>query len=222
MSFLKPVIHQMVIAHGASVALAVVFCSLVAAQAAADEAKQRETVDQKDKHGFGRFVSFKDGTLTLESNSNTLIVWNKIPENIKTLKYEPEANDYKQVENAAAALGQVKTGTYMMVGDKKGFIRIGAKIDQVIGAFVSFKNDRLLLLGKNLPADFVKRYGLILNYNKFRDDVPVHESIDGGEFKLIGTANKVLRDVKEGTVLTVHGEGDDNITLIQIGSQKKN
>ena len=58
-------------------------------------------------------------------------------------------------------------------------------------------------------------------YNRFRDDVPVYESVDGGEFKLIGTANKVLAEIKEGTVLNVHGEGDDNITRIEIGTPKK-
>ena len=79
---------------------------------------------------------------------------------------------------------------------------------------------RLLMLGTNLPENFTKRYGNTLPYNRFRDDVPAYESIDGGEYQLIGTANKILGDVKEGTVLTIHGEGDDNITFVQIGVPK--
>jgi len=124
------------------------------------------------------------------------------------------------VTGTAAALNQVTTGTYVMVGDKRAYIRIGARQDRVVGAFVSFKNNRLLTLGKNLPEAFIKRYGSSLLYNKFRDDVPVYESVDGGEYKLIGTADRVLPEVKEGTILTVQGEGDDNITLIQIGTPK--
>jgi len=108
-----------------------------------------------------------------------------------------------------------------MVGNARSYIRIGAGKDQVTGTFVSFKDSRLLAIGTNLPESFTKKYGTTLQYNKFRDDVPVHESVDGGEYKLIGTANKMLGSVKEGTVITVHGEGDDNITLVQLGVPKK-
>ena len=181
----------------------------------------KSPVDQKEKFGFGRFVSFEDGTLTIESNSGSLLAWSKIAENTQTLKYDPDSNDYKTVEGTFAALERVKAGTYIMVGNGRAFIRIGARHDQVIGTFISFKNERLLTLGKDLPESFIKRYGNNLLYNKFRDDVPVYESVDGGEFKLIGTANKVLLEVKEGTVLNVHGEGDDNITRIEIGTPKK-
>ncbi|QOV89708.1 hypothetical protein [Humisphaera borealis] len=181
----------------------------------------KRPIDQKEKFGFGRFVSFKDGTLTLENNAGDLIVWNKIPESAKALKYDPEINDYKEIKGTAAALKEVKPGRYMMVGEKMAFVRIGARVEQVRGTFVSFKNERLLTLGKDLPESFTKRYGNNLHYSKFRDDVPVYESVDGGEYKLIGTANKVLGSVNEGTLVIVHGEGDDNITLIQIGEPTK-
>jgi len=117
-------------------------------------------------------------------------------------------------------LNQVKPGTYMMIGNARSYIRIGARKEEVMGTFVSFKNEKLLTIGKNLPDSFTKRYGTNLQFNRFRDDVPVHESVDGGEYKLIGTANKVLGNVKEGTIVIVHGEGDDNTTLIQIGLPK--
>ncbi len=177
----------------------------------------QQAVDQKDKFGFGRFVSFKDGTLTLENNAGVLIVWSKITESTKALKYDLNSNDYMEVKDTTAALNEVKPGRYLMVGDKKAFVRIGARVEQVKGTFVSFKNERLLTLGIDLPESFTKRYGSSLHYNRFRDDVPVYESVDGGEYKLIGTANKVLGNVKEGTHMTVHGEGDDNITRVDIG-----
>ena len=177
----------------------------------------KQAVDQKEKFGFGRFVSFKDGALTLENNAGVLIAWGKISESTKALKYDPDSNDYKEVKGTIAALNEVKPGRY-----KKAFVRIGARVEQVKGTFVSFKNERLLTLGKDLPESFTKRYGNNLHYNRFRDDVPVYESVDGGEYKLIGTANKVLGNVKEGMLVIVHGEGDDNITQIQISVPKKN
>lgn len=226
MRFMTPLSHRAVVTYvlvlGCAAVLGVVPWAVVAAQApVADKVEPKKTIDQKEKNGFGRFVSFKDGTLTLESNAGELLVWTKLAESKNTVKFDPDANEYKPVKGTAAALAQVKPGTYVMVGDKSAYVRIGARIDKVTGTFVSFKDGRLLMLGTNLPESFTKRYGNTLPYNRFRDDVPVHESVDGGEYKPIGTANKVLGDVKEGTVLTVHGEGDDNITLIQIGVQKK-
>lgn len=185
------------------------------------EQKEKVKVDKMQSSGFGRFVSFKDDALTVESNAGENLTWGQISEIAKVFKFDAETNDYKTVEGAASALRQVKAGTYIQVGDKRSFIRIGARHDEVIGSFVSFKNERLLMLGKNLPDSFTKRYGNNLHYSRFRDDVPVHESVDSGEYKLIGTANKILSHVKEGTIVTVHGEGDDNITLVQIGRLNK-
>lgn len=185
-------------------------------------ADQRKSTDQKEKTGFGRFVSYQDQTLTLESNEGTFLAWNNITEKTQALEYDPKANDYKQVSDPIAALNKVKAGRYIMVGPGSAYIRIGARHDAVVGTFVSFKDDRLLMFGKSLPDSFVKKYGNNLQFNKFRDDVPIYESVDGGEYKQIGTANKILKDLKEGSTLTIHGEGDDNITLIQIGMPKKN
>lgn len=225
MRFLKPVSRPIVITYGSMLGmvavLVVVPWAVVPTQVfAADGVEQKETIDQEGKNGRGKFVSFQDGTLTLRGNSGILMVWNKIAEDTKTFKFDPDAGEYKRVEDTAIALNQVKAGTWVIVGDRKAEIRIGARKGQVTGTFVSFKNDRLLMLGKDLGPSYTKKYGNNLHFNPFRDDVPVSESIDGGEYKLIGTANEVLGDVKEGTILTVHGEGDDNITLIQIGVKK--
>ena len=193
----------------------------VGKEPAAQPADQRKTIDQKEKNGFGRFVSFQNQTLTLESNEGTLLTWHNIPEKTQTLEYDPSTNDYKRVSASYEALNKVKTGTYMMVGQRLAHIRIGARHDAIVGTFVSFKDDRLLMFGKSLPDSFVKRYGNNLQYNKFRGDVPIFESVDGGEYKQIGTANKILKDLKEGTTLTIHGDGDDNITRVEIGLVKK-
>jgi len=226
MRFMKPVSPRIVIAYGVALglfaALGLLPWTVVAAQAPTpDKVEPKKTADQKEKNGFGRFVSFKDSTLTLENNAGVLLVWNKFPESKNTVKFDAEANEYKPVVGTVAALQQVTPGTYVMVGDKYSYVRIGARIDSVVGTFVSFKDGRLLMLGTNLPESFLKRYGNSLHHSRFRDDVPAYESIDGGEYKLIGTANQILGDVKEGTFLNIHGEGDDNITMVQIGVVKK-
>ena len=226
MRHMKPLSRRSVVAHAVVLAIvavtSVVPWSVVAAETPpAGRPAPKAAVDQKDKNGFGRFVSFKDGTLTIESNAGALAVWHGITEATKTSKYDPATDGYKPVAGVAGALGEVKAGTYMMVGERRAYVRIGARADRVVGTLVSFKDGRLLTIGKNLPESFVKRYGTNLQYNKFRDDVPVHESVDGGEYKPIGTASKVLGGVKEGTVVTVHGEGDDNITLIELGVKGK-
>jgi hypothetical protein len=195
--------------------------SPVAEKAAApDKSGQKEPIDQKEKGGRGRFVSFKDGVLTIESNSRALVAWSGIGPTTKIFNWDTDAKAYKQLDGAADALRDLKPGTWVVVGDGKAIIRIGARGGNTTGTFISFKDDRLLMLGKDLGESYTKKYGNTLHMQKFRDDVPAYESIDGGDYKPVGTANKVLPSVKEGTIVTVHGEGDDNIVLVQIGVPK--
>jgi hypothetical protein len=230
MSFMKPSFRR----AAASYSLALVWATLLGVvprtvTAAVEKpgaenpggADKREPVDQKEKGGRGRFVSFKDGVLVLESNSMALVSWNNIGQATKIFKWDVEANAYKQLDAGAEALKQVKAGTWVTVSDGKAIIRIGSRSGRTTGTFISFKDERLLILGKDLGESYTKKYGNNLHMHKFRDDVPAYESIDGGEFKLVGMANKVLPSVKEGTIITVHGEGDDNIVLVQIGVPKK-
>ena len=195
----------------------------LAADKARDQAPEKAAAKSgpKEKYEWGKFVSFKHGTLTLKANSGALLE-NRIPENAKALVWNDEVRDY-QLAGVAEALNQAQVGTWTVVQIAKetATIRLGARKDRVVGTFVSFKNDRLLILGKNLPESAIKKYGNTLHFNKLPEGVPVHESVDGGEYKLIGTANKVLGNVKEGTLVTFHSEGDDNITLIQIGVPNK-
>lgn len=232
MPFMKPVSRQIGIAYGIGLGMVAVMSvvpgTLVTAQTpAADKVELKDKIEEKDKAILkdkterGRFVSFKDGTLTLQANSGAKI-GNEIPENTKTLVWNHDDRVYKPADTAEA-LHQAKLGTWFIVQVAKENVtlRIGSRKGETIGTFVSFKNDRLLILGKNLGESYVKKYGSNVHFNKFREDVPIYESVDGGEYQVIGTANKILGDVREGTILTVHGEGDDNITLIQIGVPKK-
>lgn len=188
--------------------------TLLAAAAAAPE-----LTDQKDKMGYGKFVSFKDGTLTLKGNYGGL-VWHDLAGKTPVVHWDNAANEYKP-SGTAEVLAKVETGAWVIVGGNRALIRVGARKGTTTGTFVSFKNDRLLLLGTNLGGSYVKKYGNQVHFNKFAADVPVYESIDGGDYTLAGTPATTLPSIKEGTILTVHGAGDDNITRIEIGVPKK-
>ncbi len=174
-----------------------------------------KSADQNDKGGYGKFVSFKDGTLTLKGNYGRL-VWHNIPEKIEVVRWDDAAKKYVPAGNAEV-LSKVEAGTWTTVSGNKALIRIGARKGSTTGTFVSYKNDRLLMLGKDLGPAYTKKYGNQLHMSKFADDVPVYESIDGEAFEYAGNPATVLPKIKEGVIITVHGAGDDNITRIDIG-----
>ncbi len=174
--------------------------------------------DQGDKSGYGKFVSFKDGTLTLKGNYGGL-VWNHVPEKTPVVRWDDPTGQYVPA-GTAEVLGKVEAGTWTIVGEKMALIRVGARKGRTTGTFVSFKEERLLMLGKDLGPAYTKKYGNQLHMHKFAEDVPVFESIDGGKFEYAGNPATVLPKVKEGAVITVHGAGDDNITRIEIGVPK--
>lgn len=220
MRFMQPMSTRKVVAYcvllGSAALLGMVPWRLVAAEPSA----VTQTPPEKSGSGRGKFVSYKDEVLTIQANDGSWIK-NKIPTQATTLRWvDPEG--FQSVDTSSV-LSQLKPGTWVhvVISNSDATIRIGARKAKTVGTFVSFKENRLLILGKNLGESFTKKYGNNVHFNKFRDDVPAYESVDGGEYKLIGVANKVLGDVKEGTILTIHGEGDDNITLVQIGVPNK-
>ncbi|HWN95547.1 MAG TPA: hypothetical protein VNT99_10975 [Methylomirabilota bacterium] len=175
--------------------------------------------DQQNKGGWGRFVSFKDGTLTLKGNHGVL-VWNNVAESTRVMHWDDASNGYKP-SGTTEVLSKVEAGRWTDIANDRAQIRIGARKGRTVGTFISFKNDRLLMAGKDLGESYTKKYGNQLHFNKFAEGVPVYESIDGGDYTLVGTAEKILPTVKEGTIVTTHAEGDDNITRIDLGVQKK-
>jgi hypothetical protein len=197
---------------------AILLSSLVGAPLRAMAEAPRPLLEQQEKSGYGKFVSFKDGTLTLKGNYNTL-VWHDIGDKTEVVRWDDAANNYVP-SGKAEVLTKVEPGTWVIVGDHKALIRLGARKGRTTGTFVSYTNDRLLMLGKDLGPAYTKKYGNQLHMNKFADDVPVYESIDGGEFELVGNPAAVLPKVKEGAIITIHGNGDDNITRIEIGVPK--
>ena len=173
----------------------------------------------KAKFGYGKFVSFQDGTLTLKLNSGALAVWNNLSSATQVVSWDDAAGAYKPA-GTADVLGKVEAGTWTTVSDGATLVRIGARKGKTTGSFISFKDDRLLLLGKDLGGSYVKKYGNQVHFHKFADDVPVYESVDGGDYERVGTPATALPKVKEGTTVIVYGQGDDNITRIEIGVKK--
>ena len=186
---------------------------------AVPQASATDATDRQEKAGWGKFVSFQDGTLKLKGNYGPL-VWNNVAADTKVVHWDDAAKEYKP-SGTAEVLGRVEAGTWITVVSKREIIRVGAKKSETIGTFVSYKDDRLLMLGKNLGGSFAKKYGNNVHFNKFAEGVPVYESVDGSDYALTGIAEKILPTVKEGTVLAVHGAGDDNITRIDIGVPTK-
>ena len=220
---MKYVSRHLVTTCGIMLGMAVMPWTPVAAQAPAADSAAKDTpapdaADQKDKMGYGKFVSFQDGTLRLKGNYAPL-VWHNIPEKIEVVRWDDAAGKYVPA-GTAEVLSKVEAGTWIIVGAKMALIRVGARKGRTTGTFVSFKDERLLMLGKDLGPAYTKKYGNQLHMNKFADDVPVYESIDGGEFEFAGYTAKVLPKVKEGAIITVYGAGDDNITRIEIGVPK--
>ncbi|MEZ6058373.1 MAG: hypothetical protein R3C01_16860 [Planctomycetaceae bacterium] len=179
--------------------------------------------------GKGKFVSFEDGTLTLEGPSGRL-VWKEIDANTKSYLGEGESSDqdrgYRPVETLDA-LSKIKPGTQVFVGswfgyEKRHGIFIGITPGKSVGTFVSYKDGSLSLLAKDRQAgSFTKKYGNSLFIRNLPTDIAVEESVDGGAYEQIGTVKEVLADVAEGTVVTVHFLGEGNVTLIQLGVPKK-
>lgn len=184
--------------------------------------KKADPAASQAKTYWGRFVSFNERTLTIETNSRDSIA-TQIPADAKASVWNGSLGKHESVPTTAA-LTQAKVGSLVAVsvadsGDLT--LRIGARKGATIGTFVSYKDGRLQIAATNLSEQYTKKYGNVVRFNKFRDDVPAFRSIDGGEYRPVGTANETLGRVRPGTIVTVHGEGDDNTTLVQIGVPKK-
>ncbi len=229
MRFMKQLSPQIVFVYVIALALVAVIgvapWKIVAAQSpTASTIAQKETTttaNQQSKGGWGKFVAFNDDKLSIKTNSGTLLVF-PIPKNTVTSVWSDEAGKHVPAD-VPSSVKQLSPGTWCVVNvtNDKVTLYINAKKSSTVGTFVSYENERLLMLGKDLGERFTKKYGNNLHFNKFAPGVPVYESIDGGEYKLIGVAEKVLSKVQEGTIVTVHAQGDDNITMIQLGVLNK-
>lgn len=190
-------------------------------EAATFDAPKAKPAAAKSKAYRGRFVAFDDRMLTIETNTLERIA-TPIPEDFTAAVWNNATDKFERSERGAA-LKQLSVGKMVAVNVAESghvTLRIGSRKGRTIGTFVSYKEDRLQILGTNLAGRYTKKYGNSVHFNRFRPDVPAFERIDDGEYRPIGLAKDVLAQTKEGTLVTVHGEGDDNITRVEIGAPK--
>jgi hypothetical protein len=173
---------------------------------------------EAEKNGVGAFVSFKDGTLTIKGKSGVL-TYRQISENYKTY-CNNENGPGSALVNTVDSLGQTIPGTALQVDVLNREIVCGLDY-RFIGKFASFKDGTLILNAVDAPAGFIaKPIGKI--ELKIDSDIPVLESVASGDYKFAGRAGDVLRNVKQGQLITARSENDpDIIEVIQIGEAKR-
>lgn len=216
MLFLKPLSRSRAVVYGFVLA-AVAFLDLVPWSLVAAESPKSDQAKSTQSSGAGDFVSYQDGTLKLQGAGGPL-VWTNVGENFKTFPRDEDGRPMQPVDTIET-LSKLKPGMAVRVNVEKSEITFG--VDEAThGTFVSYKEGKLTLIGRaeELGPGFTNKYGTTLS-PQIDPKTPVWESIDGGEFKQVGTA-EALNSVKEGTIITLRGK-NDRILSIQIGVKKK-
>ncbi len=213
MSSVKSEFRHVGIALVMVAALGGVPCAQVAAQPPATDRSE-----PKERTASGTFVSFKDGTLTIQGKTGPL-VYKQIGANYKSFENNENGPGSKLV-GTADALGRLALGTVIRVNVEDREISFGLD-HRVTGTFESFNEGKLNLLAAEAPPSFVKKptgnVALTIDPN-----TPVLVSTAGGDYKFAGLAGTVLKTVKKGEVVTARSEYDpDIIEVIQIGEPNR-
>lgn len=174
-------------------------------------------VDQAEKSGAGTFVSFKNGTLTLQGKSGLLVY--QIGEGYRTFANNEDGPGSKLVESKVA-LSQLMPGMVVYVNVESREISFGLD-HRVIGTFVSYTDGKLHLVAADVPPGFVQRPSGDIALSIERG-IPVLASIQGSAYQFAGPADEVLKTVKPGTLVTARSEFDPNaIEVIQLGQTQR-
>jgi hypothetical protein len=183
-----------------------------------------------NKSGSGAFVSFRDGTLTIQGKSG-LVVYHHVGENYTTYQNNENGPGSKPVGTVealsgsilagnVAALSRVIPGTLCRVNVEDREIFFGLDY-RVVGTWVSYQEGKLKLLAADVPPGFVKKPAGDITLS-IDPGIPVLESIDGGDLKFAGFAGEVLKTVQPGTRITARSEYDpDVIQVIEIGAPRR-
>lgn len=173
---------------------------------------------EQEKSGTGSYVSFVDGTLTIKGKSG-LLTYKRVGANYKSFENNEDGPGSNVVETVAA-LSRVLPGTVVQVDVEAREISFGLD-HRVIGTFVSFEDGQLNLLAAEAPKGFVAKPSGKITL-AIDPNIPVLESINGGDYKFAGPAGKVLKSVKQGEMITARSEYDPAIVeVIQTGAPKR-
>jgi hypothetical protein len=174
---------------------------------AADKAK-------KNKNATGKFESFADGTLKIKSGKkgNETTQEFKVGDDIKVVVY---SKGEKKELSPKEAFKDLKPNTAVAVkvgdDDKVTGVTVGTAPKKPGGAFSSFKDGTLTLKVKEKKVETTKEY-------KVPDDTKVVTLV--GKEKKEGIAKDALKDVAEGTPVTLTLNGD-KVVSIEVGKAKK-
>jgi predicted proteasome-type protease len=182
----------------------------------------------KDKTVTGKFVSYKDGTLTIkvqlvkgeEPKDQTY----KVADDFKVVtlsgeeKKEAVAKDafkgLKDGTSVTVTLGEGDKITGVQIGTAKKIEKPAVKEKVVTGTFVSFKDGTLTVKVRAAKGEEPKDQTY-----KIADDFKVITL--SGEDKKEAVAKDSFRDAKEGSPVTIKIGDGDKVTGVQIGSAKK-
>jgi hypothetical protein len=175
---------------------------------AADKAKKGKPVS-------GKFESFADGTLKIKvgKKNDAKTQEFKLPDDLKVVAYQD--GDKKEL-SPKDAFKDVKSGTSVSVklgeGDKVAEVTVGSGPKKAAGTFASYKDGTLTLKVKTKKGEESKVY-------KVADDTKAVTLV--GKDKKEGTAKDALKDVADGTPVTVTLGAGDKVLGVEVGKAKK-
>ena len=189
-------------------------CSLVAlalvagVSLAADAAKKGKTVT-------GKFESYADGTLKIKvgKKGDEKTQEFKVGDDVKVIAYQ---HDEKKELSTKDAFKDLKAGSNVAVklseDDKVTGVTVGTGPKKTNGTFSSFKDGTLTLKVKGKNGEEPKEY-------KVADDTKAVTLV--GKDKKEGTAKDSLKDVAEGTHVTLTIGAGNKVIGVEVGSAKK-
>jgi hypothetical protein len=182
---------------------------LVAGAAPAAEKKKGKTVS-------GKFESYADGVLKIKvgkKGEEPKVQDFKIPDDLKVAAY---IHDEKKEVAVKDAFANLKPGSNVVVklsdDDKVTAVQTGNAPHRAAGTLVSFKHATLTLKVKGKNGEESKEFQIA--------DETKAVTLTGGD-KKEATAKEALKDLKEGTPVTLTVGGKNKVLGVQVGSAKK-
>jgi hypothetical protein len=195
----------------------------------------------------GWFKSFADGVLVIEKQKQgltTMEVTVPIPADAATTRWSHAAKRNVAVDTAEAmrqlrilvtpgrppadtaeSLDWRRAGTGLVIkrSGPKVTIQIGKENPPFVGKFAGYKDDFLAFQVTTRDGRYSKSYGQTLNF-RMNEWIAVYESVDGGEYRWVGSPRTALVDLKEGTSVAIYHSYKtelDEFHLVLIGIADK-
>jgi hypothetical protein len=174
----------------------------------ADPAKKAKTVS-------GKFESFADGTLKIKvgKKGEEKVQEFKVGDDLKVTAW---AKDEKKELSPKDAFKDLKTGTTVAVklgdDDKVTGVTVGTGPKKSVGTFSSFKDGTLTLKVKGKNGEEAKEF-------KVADDTKAVTLV--GKDKKEGTVKDSLKDVAEGTQVTLTIGTGNKVIGVEVGKATK-